>query len=253
MTMGRSTPTIRKNLMMMMGASGLPMFQRLLFRRRSHLRRSRRRRRRRRCSNHYECRHNVLRWGRASRRGGRASGGRPSSIKCVKMLMKWSGSRSPRSLIDWTSRTCGPLERRRTSWPRRRPCRRPGRMQQRRSRPVLRRRRAVRYGSRRRSQLRRRGWSRGRRHLLYKRRPRRLLFPPRRADGLPPRRPRPPLRRRGRRARSQERLDPSTSRRLGRIPFEARRRRVVEPAAPLPEVVGHVERRVVRPAVPAWM
>ena len=57
--------------------------------------------------------------------------------------------------------------------------------------------------------------------------------------------------RRGRRARSQERLDPSTSRRLGRIPFKPRRRRVVEPAAPLPEVIRDVERRVVRAPVPA--
>ena len=57
--------------------------------------------------------------------------------------------------------------------------------------------------------------------------------------------------RRGRRARSQERLDPSTSRRLGRISLKPRRRRVVEPAAPLPEVIGDIKSRVVRPAVPA--
>ena len=59
--------------------------------------------------------------------------------------------------------------------------------------------------------------------------------------------------RRGRCARSQERLHPSTSRRHGRISLKSRRRRVVEPAAPLPEVVGHIKSRVVRPAVPARM
>ena len=130
-------------------------------------------------------RHNASRWARASKRAGRASGGRPSSTRSARTPMRSSGSRNPRCLIGSIWRTCGRLERRRTSWPRRRPCRRPGLMQQPRSLlRVLRRRRAVRYSSRRRSRPLPRAWSRGRRHLLYKRRPRRLLFLPRWAAGL---------------------------------------------------------------------
>ena len=58
----------------------------------------------------------------------------------------------------------------------------------------------------------------------------------------------------GRRLRAREqRLDPVASRRLGRITLEARRRGIVEPSAPLPEVIRDVERGIIRPAVPAWM
>ena len=58
----------------------------------------------------------------------------------------------------------------------------------------------------------------------------------------------------GRRLRAREqRLDPVAPRRLGRIPLEARRRGIVEPAAPLPKMIRDVEGCVVWPAVPAWM
>ena len=59
----------------------------------------------------------------------------------------------------------------------------------------------------------------------------------------------------GRRLRdaTEQRLDPVAPRRLGRIPLKPRRRRVVEAAAPLPEVIRDVEGCVVRPSVPAWM
>jgi hypothetical protein len=59
----------------------------------------------------------------------------------------------------------------------------------------------------------------------------------------------------GRRLRdaTEQGLDPVAPRRLGRIPLEARRRGIVEPAAPLPEVIRDVERSIIRPAVPAWM
>ena len=56
----------------------------------------------------------------------------------------------------------------------------------------------------------------------------------------------------GRRLRAREqRLDPVAPRRLGRITLKPRRRRVVEPAAPLPEVIRDVERGIIRPSVPA--
>ena len=59
----------------------------------------------------------------------------------------------------------------------------------------------------------------------------------------------------GRRLRdaTEQRLHPVAPRRLGRITLEARRRGIVEPAAPLPEVIGHVERGIIRPAIPMWM
>ena len=59
----------------------------------------------------------------------------------------------------------------------------------------------------------------------------------------------------GRRLRdaTEQRLDPVAPRRLGRITLEARRRGIVEAAAPLPEVIRDVEGCVVRPSVPAWM
>ena len=59
----------------------------------------------------------------------------------------------------------------------------------------------------------------------------------------------------GRRLRdaTEQRLDPVAARRLGRLAIEARRRRVVEPSAPLPEVIRDVERGIIRPAVPARM
>ena len=58
----------------------------------------------------------------------------------------------------------------------------------------------------------------------------------------------------GRRLRAREqRLDPVAPRRIGRIPLKPRRRRVVEAAAPLPEVIRDVERGIIRPAVPARM
>ena len=170
--------------MMMTAASGLLMFQRLLFRRRSHLRRSRRRRRRRPCSNRCGALYNVLRWARASKRGGEGEWW-PAIVDQVcedAYEVEWVEEPEVFNRLDledvraarasphfvaapptvppaWTNAVAALA----TS-----------------SSPPS---KGVRYGSRRRSQPLQRAWSRGRRHLLYKRRPRRLLFPPRRAAG----------------------------------------------------------------------
>ena len=153
-------------------ASGLPMFQRLLFRRRSHLRRSRRR-------PPPACSNRAVPSQRfavgARRRGGRASGGRPSSTRCGGRVRGRVG-REPRSLIDWTSRTAAARRRPILAAP---PTVPPAWTNAAALAPFS----AVegRYDTAAvAARALPRAWSRGRLHLLYKRRPRRLLF---RRDG----------------------------------------------------------------------